>query len=764
MDFKDHGFKPEDVVKGLNEYYEKIKKEGVYGTFIVRTGTDRIGETYYMNPEVYVKEAIDWLREEHGIFYTPGMKLEDDTNDIFDNPRYKFLSILSSELGFRTIVGPGNAEKTEDAIMRAVKCRNDELKSLRARRDDEESETASRREFLCKLGYELGIKYPVVKIGKEAEMEADILERIGKLKEGNWPCENGNTFAEHMKKQFPKECEKWNVAPLQGGSVHDWVQYIFGMLDEWRKRALKAEEDREDFAGLVGLGRSSSWSQMFEKVRGILNDNNRLQHFRDTVYINLNYQPHTSEILAVDEVKAYRTALRELYFATVGVNPDNGANPDAMKSVILQRFKQKDGDREHTRELYDMSLSLLGQLTSACKEYLGCGDIPVQKMVEKLDSRKDALFELRAKVREIYRAFHGCWEDGYSYCSALNDINEEYKRLSYDYAVAYKANKDLQEEYDRYQLAVGSLLDIPKEARKDISAIERSFTYSKDCYEKLQDFRNEVKLAVNEYCSNNSPTHDDILKALYKMRHDCDNNQKANDKLDSLCRLRSNICSHVIFCGGEVSDEYILKELEALRCNTDYFKAFEKDCSERQAFIFKLCEALDLDKESIGSFFDDEEAAILKAIEDNNKATASVYKWNQAYSDVRRLLDISPDADSGEMVGALNKIICDRAKLETRLAIAKMMRTEPDRLRKMWHSRYESEHKRANGEHKRAEKLQKEVHDWTIRCNSAERALNARYNEETGLQAFKNELRKLKDEKSKVINALGQDIWDDCLK
>ena len=341
MKFNDYGFKPVDVINGLNLYYSAKDSKYLHIT--------KEKHSYWHLLDSDVADAINWLREEHGIFYTPGMKLEDDTKDIFDTPRYRFLSILSSELGFRTIVGPGNAEKTEKDILRVVKCRNDELKNFRARRDDEESETAARREFLCKLGYELGIKYPVVKIGKEAEMEADILERIGKLKEGNWPCENDIAFAKHMRNQFPKECEKWNVAPLEKGSVHDWVQYIFGILDEWRKRATKAEEELGTVHEALG-----EWRKRALKAEE-------------------------------DRVKFKRT-LNKMYGASCG-----------------------------------------GDVTDVLPCYRDTCNNP--KAIRERDAAKDALFELRAKIREVHREVFGyCGlEGGCNYTSVLNDILEEYK-------------------------------------------------------------------------------------------------------------------------------------------------------------------------------------------------------------------------------------------------------------------------------------------------------------------------------------------------
>ena len=109
----------------------------------------------------------------------------------------------------------------------------------------------------------------------------------------------------------------------------------------------------------------------------------------------------------------------------------------------------------------------------------------------------------------------------------------------------------------------------------------------------------------------------------------------------------------------------------------------------------------------------------------------------------------------------LNEIF---AKLLKRYDWAYGSYKEQYRLRQCWHSRYESEHERANGEHKRAEKLRSEGAALKNQVELLKISSNAKANELVALQAFKNECRKLRDEKTKVISALGQDIWDDCLK
>lgn len=99
-------FKPSDVIEGLNRYFAETKayryrrvpleirngevKSGNY--YVIRNivfdvGVPKIKECGYFylicDPEEVVGVAINWLREEHDIFYTPGMRVPVEGFDIF---------------------------------------------------------------------------------------------------------------------------------------------------------------------------------------------------------------------------------------------------------------------------------------------------------------------------------------------------------------------------------------------------------------------------------------------------------------------------------------------------------------------------------------------------------------------------------------------------------------------------------------------------------------------------------------------------------
>lgn len=105
MTFASYKFKPCDVIEGLNRYFAESKanrylrvpleikngevKPGNY--YVIRNivfdvSTPKIKEYgyYYLicDPEEVVGVAINWLREEHDIFYTPGMEAPIEDFDI----------------------------------------------------------------------------------------------------------------------------------------------------------------------------------------------------------------------------------------------------------------------------------------------------------------------------------------------------------------------------------------------------------------------------------------------------------------------------------------------------------------------------------------------------------------------------------------------------------------------------------------------------------------------------------------------------------
>ena len=227
---------------------------------------------------------------------------------------------------------------------------------------------------------------------------------------------------------------------------------------------------------------------------------------------------------------------------------------------------------------------------------------------------EDSLAELRAKIREIYRSVvDDEWDEHLSYTSAMNDINEEYKRVVHNFEERTADWSKAQKEYSRYRLAVDSLLDIPKDVRDDINAIERAFTFSKKKYESLKEFRDNV-CEILDIPSNMADNY--ILKELHDFADRYDEMEdfradicgaldiegmlgtpQQNDKyileqvkklkgdgtsLDRYARFRSNICT-ALCLGGETYDEDILKRV---RMTKECHDALCKDYTELRKAIW----------------------------------------------------------------------------------------------------------------------------------------------------------------------------------
>ena len=106
--FGSYKFKPSDVIEGLNRYFAETKaKRYLRASLEIRRGvcynnpdcvkdiiftsspyearSRLVCDAHYLicDPEEVVGVAINWLREEHDIFYTPGMEVPVEDCDIF---------------------------------------------------------------------------------------------------------------------------------------------------------------------------------------------------------------------------------------------------------------------------------------------------------------------------------------------------------------------------------------------------------------------------------------------------------------------------------------------------------------------------------------------------------------------------------------------------------------------------------------------------------------------------------------------------------
>ncbi|MBR5299052.1 MAG: hypothetical protein IKU36_02245 [Bacteroidales bacterium] len=340
---------------------------------------------------------------------------------------------------------------------------------------------------------------------------------------------------------------------------------------------------------------------------------------------------------------------------------------------------------------------------------------------------EDSLAELRAKVREIYRsAVDDEWDEHLSYTSALNDINEEYKRVVHNFeertADWYKA----QQELDRYRLAVGSICNIPAEHREDISWIEDAFNHTKKDYLKWKD------------------------------------------TADKLARLRSDICT-ALCLGGETYDEDILKRV---RMTKDCHDALCKDYTELRKSIW---EAMDRKPETLP----EETARLVGEVTELARGEKLLIEFRDA---VAKAIGLEYPTTNNVILNNVQYIYKDRgdaydmvAKLNDHVTELEKAKEDLQKkfefqsgLRQQWHARYESEHERANGVQKALDREREACRVKDISLETAkkqyEKVCGDLETAECAVNGMKSKVRSLQDEKTKVIKALGQDIWDDCLK
>lgn len=154
MTFASYKFKPGDVIEGLNRYFAETKahrylrasleiRNGVwtgnpdyrkdivftnsYSDVLVTMKASERGWKYYLicEPEEVSGVAINWLREEHDIFYTPGMDMpgEDEDFDIFCEENLDVVPVAKVREAL------GIAEDSD--IFQCIKYRNNQLETLR---------------------------------------------------------------------------------------------------------------------------------------------------------------------------------------------------------------------------------------------------------------------------------------------------------------------------------------------------------------------------------------------------------------------------------------------------------------------------------------------------------------------------------------------------------------------------------------------------------------------------------------------------------
>lgn len=464
--------------------------------------------------------------------------------------------------------------------------------------------------------------------------------------------------------------------------------------------------------------------------------------------------------------KAARAELKRLYKTVLGIKDtrDIDLSPRAIVKAILDEYRRRE---DFIREL-------------SCS--LGFGD-PVVKQ-DNIDQKEKDILERIEKLKggvwpcensstfaEHLRKQFPKFCKQYNVYPLTNASIHDWLQYIFDVLADYRGMHDSEwarvEKLQEFRNDVCKILDIPSSMADDQEQILKEIHDFADRYYELRDFRADICGILNLDGLLGTPKQNDkyILEQVEKLKNDgCkptvfrndvaiaigmttkDSNpdiikrvMEIRESHDRLARLRSNICT-ALCIGHEDCDGNIIGRIHMMQ-----------DCHEKLCKDYaKLHDDYISSQKQVKGFTNR-----CDSLEDLHRDLWELRK--NAIADLKTRGFLFRD-DENE---TLREIF---AKLLKRYDWTYGSYKEQYRLRQCWHARYESEHERANGEHKRAEKLLAEGAALKNQVELLKISSNAKANELVALQAFKNECRKLRDEKTKVISALGQDIWDDCLK
>ena len=192
--FTSYKFKPSDIIEGLNRYFAETKayrylrvpleikngevKPGNY--YVIRNivfdvSTPKIKESgyYYLicDPEEVVGVAINWLREEHDIFYTPGMNEPPikDPDDIFSMENLKETKNFSVTIDYFCV---------DDAAKEYEQATRKDLKEALQRRLHD----AKRRIIGLEAGHAEKSKIIDRQVARIRDLEKSIAEKDSRIK------------------------------------------------------------------------------------------------------------------------------------------------------------------------------------------------------------------------------------------------------------------------------------------------------------------------------------------------------------------------------------------------------------------------------------------------------------------------------------------------------------------------------------------------------------------------------------------------------
>lgn len=191
--FASYKFKPSDVIEGLNRYFAETKAHRyLRASLEIRNGEVKPGNYYVLrnivfdvsvpkikefgyyylicDPEEVVGMAINWLREEHDIFYTPGMEAPVEDFDV-DEAAKEYEKETRKELR-------GSWGDIIAALQKSIAEKDSRIKGLEADISLSKQLVKEQREFITKVAGLLETKDPYIE--REYAHAIDVLSNIVK--------------------------------------------------------------------------------------------------------------------------------------------------------------------------------------------------------------------------------------------------------------------------------------------------------------------------------------------------------------------------------------------------------------------------------------------------------------------------------------------------------------------------------------------------------------------------------------------------------
>lgn len=204
--FESYKFKPSDVIEGLNRYFAETKaKRYLRASLEIRNGVwtsnpdyrkdvvftnsppDRLTRSghacwnYYLicDPEEVVGVAINWLREEHDIFYTPGMEVPVEAFNEYEKETRKDLKeALQRRLheAKKRIVALEKGIDQQKArikeLEQSIAEKDSHIEAMKADRWLTERVVGEQRDFITKAAEILEVKDPYIEREYKAAIDA----------------------------------------------------------------------------------------------------------------------------------------------------------------------------------------------------------------------------------------------------------------------------------------------------------------------------------------------------------------------------------------------------------------------------------------------------------------------------------------------------------------------------------------------------------------------------------------------------------------